>query len=168
MSRTASERDVAASGAEQPGIESATESVIVVPGSLEVKVTALVPWPAVIAPPVSVQVSVCPGPESEDAVSPSVDGGTETRAVTFGAGNGQATTVVWTIAVSLLESGSTRAPETSELLVSVPATDGVPTITTVAVAPRARSPRSQWAPCDSSVQEPWLGVAESTLAESVR
>src|SRR4030095_15942779 len=123
---------------------------------------------SVIPPRASAHASVCPGPESAEAVRPSVAGGTDTGAVMFGAGKGQSKTVVCTSAVLLSETGSTRAPETSELLVSVPATEGVPTIWTVAVAPRARSPRSQCAPNVSSVQDPWLGVAESTLALMVR
>src|SRR5262245_10729686 len=127
------------SAASHAGIESTTESVIVVPGSPEVNVTASVPWPAVSSPPVKVQASVCPGPESDDACRPAVAGGTETGAVMLGDGKGQLNTVVCTSAVLLSETGSTRAPETSELLVSVPATDGVPTIWTVAVAPRAMS-----------------------------
>src|SRR5262245_718643 len=143
------------SPATHAGIESTTESVIVVPGSPEVNVIALVPCPAVMSPPVSVQASICPGPESDEALSPSVAGGTDKGAVMFGDGKGQSKTVVCTRAVLLSETGSTRAPETSELLVRVPATEGVPTIWTVAMAPRSRSPRSQCTPNDSSVQDPW-------------
>ena len=71
---------------------------------------------------------------------------------------------------ALLLAAFVSSPDvtTAALLVSVPSADGVPTTTTVAEAPFAIDPRSQLAPCARSVQPPWLGVAESTEADSDR
>ena len=57
---------------------------------------------------------------------------------------------------------------TSALLVRVPSAPGVATMATVAEPPPAIVPRLQLAPNASTVQEPWLGVAESTAAVIVR
>ena len=84
-----------------------------------------------------------------------------------GAGNGQGVTAVCTCMESSSGFGSRPVIWTRELLVSVPTALGVPTTVTVAVAPLGIGPRSQLTPCASSVHEPWLGVAESTLALNV-
>ena len=68
----------------------------------------------------------------------------------------------------LAEFVSSPDVTTEALLVSVPSADGVPTTATVAEAPLAIDPRAQLVPCARSVQLPWLGVAESTEADSDR
>src|SRR5690349_20566301 len=117
-----------------------------------------------MVPPTSDHSSSWPGPESEEASSPAVAEGTETGAVIVGAGNGHATTAVCTDAPLLSDTGSMPLSSTVALLVRVAGTDGVATIATVATAFGAMSPRSQFTPNVTSVQEPWLGVADWMLA----
>src|SRR5512147_1419235 len=167
-SRKSTDTSTSGAGTSQPPSESTTPSVIVVPGAPEVKLIAVVPCPESIDPPVSVQASAWPGPDETLAERPPVSGATDTGAVIEGAGNGQSVTVVCTCTESLPGFGSRPVTWTRAFDVSVPTAPGVPTISIVAEAPLAMGPRSQAAPCASTLHEPWLGVAESTVALSVR
>src|SRR5262245_35586695 len=154
-------------GTLQPASESTRQMTLVAPAAPERRVRASDPWRESLYPPVSVQASEWPGPDEEEAARPPVAGGAEEATVMTGAGNGHAITAVWTCVESLSGLGSRPVGSIRALQVSVPTTVGVTTSSIVAVPPLVIGPRSQSAPCASSVQEPRLGVAELIAALNV-
>src|SRR4029079_9536765 len=93
--------------------DSTTDRVIVVPGAPASKVMALVPWPLVIVPPVSVHVYVEPAWNGTDAGMPEAPTPTEPATVMVGAVDAPMTVV----AVAVLLPGFASAADEVTLAV---------------------------------------------------